>query len=284
MKKEGRVELKDNAVPTLQISFRAKDAPDIVQNIDQVSDTGADCDDGSPSPSTADHSYSSADQEPVTSRSVEVAMKEHSYFTGVALQCAFPPTPGQPTLPPEALEAPEDHTYHTNIPIRLSLDDHTYNRGEAALVNPLSKPTQSDDLNVSPAATTAAAAAAPSASTGEEQREESCIRNFDHTYNNKKNNNNNTESPAGNTTLQESESPVASQTASQQTVSTNCNQTTLRKGKPNFVSLSEIFIDALLVKRFASPKKLLLCNPMSGFLLICRTKTSSGDSRLEGTV
>jgi len=210
VKTEGRVELKENAVPTLQISFRAKDAPDIVESIEQVPDTA---EDESPGSSTADHSYSSADQEPVTSRSVEVAMKEHSYFTGVALQCASPPS-GQPILP-EALEAPEDHTYHTNIPIRLSLDDHTYNRGEAALVNPLSKPPPSDDLNVPPAAP-----------IEEEQREEACIRNFDHTYNNKKS----AESPAGSTIPQENETPAANPTLSQQ-ANTNGNHMSLRKGQ-----------------------------------------------------
>ncbi|XP_003742055.1 uncharacterized protein LOC100906261 [Galendromus occidentalis] len=217
VKKDGRVELKDNAVPTLQISFRAKDAPDIVESLDQVPDAA---DHERPASPIADHSYSSADQEPVASRSVEVAMKEHSYFTGVALQCASPAAAADQPMLPEALEAPDDHTYHTNIPIRLSLDDHTYNRGEAALVNPLSKTSQSDDLKES-------LATAANANIEEEQREESCIRNFDHTYNNKKN----AESPAGTTTPQDSEPPVASQTAPLPAVGNNGNQSTLRKGQ-----------------------------------------------------
>lgn len=259
MKTEGRVELKDNAVPTLQISFRAKDAPDIVESIEQVPDTA---EDESPGSSTADHSYSTADQEPVTSRSVEVAMKEHSYFTGVALQCSSPPS-GQPMLP-EALEAPEDHTYHTNVPLRLSLDDHTYNRGEAALVNPLSKPPQSDDLNVPPAAP-----------VEEEQREEACIRNFDHTYNNKKN----AESPAGPTVPQESETPVATQTASQPASNNHGNHMSLRKGKLEIFYQRLRFLMGFRYRYSSSENFISLPS-----IVFRRSETSAGDTWLEGAL
>ncbi|OQR74130.1 hypothetical protein BIW11_09284 [Tropilaelaps mercedesae] len=177
-----RLELKPNSLPTLHLSFRAKDAPPIVLSTEMVSETEEDDMDSL----KADHSYSSGDQEPPPP-SVEVAMKEHSYFTGIAPTTA-PASSGDTHLP-EPQEAAEDHTYHSNLPGKLSLDDHTYNRGEHAHV------LKTDaSLTVTNLATAIAKADQQITKTEEsglnlEGSVETCdgIRNFDHTYNHRKN-------------------------------------------------------------------------------------------------
>lgn len=162
-----RVELKETAVPTISLSFRAKGAPQIVDSADLVSD-----EEGVENPFKDDHCYYNIEESTVVvPPSVEVAMKEHSYFTGVAPQ---PPSSTLTSSPPEPQEASEDHTYHTSSLPKPSLDDHTYNS------------TQSE------AALTARICASPTVVAEVDLSEESVIsstvdemRNFDHTYNHK---------------------------------------------------------------------------------------------------
>lgn len=179
-----RLELKPNSLPTLHLSFRAKDAPPIVSTAEMVSEAEDDDMDSL----KADHSYSSGDQEPPPP-SVEVAMKEHSYFTGVAPTTAPPPSGVTPL--PEPQEASEDHTYHSNLPGKLSLDDHTYNRGEQALT--LKADVLLTATNIAMASATTDIQNIKGESGAEDAAETGDgLRNFDHTYNHRKNETNGT--------------------------------------------------------------------------------------------